>query len=335
MKSIILIKIGALGDVVRTSYLVNTLKRKFNYSITWITDKSSHELLKYNPNIDTLLYQDSKLPEEADILICLEDQYEYVRLGNQIQSKKIIGSYIDDNNNIKYTDDTKEWFDMSLISKLGITAADNLKKNNLKSYNEIFSKILNIQVSDIKPEFFYDEKYNNTLSENKSENKVIGLNLFAGKRWPSKEIPMSTIKPLLSSISKYLDSKTIDYSYILFCDDSNMDRADEIISPNKEIIIKNTNSNVLDFSANIKNCDYIITTDSLGMHLAIANSVNHLSFFSPTSANEIDDFGYAKKVLSTADDYCTYKPYTDNESLSYTRLFEAWLEHTKSLGWYI
>jgi len=334
LKSLTLIKIGALGDVVRTSYIVNTLKRNFNYDITWITDESCSDLLKYNPNIDRVLYLDSELPKETDILICLEDQYQYVKLSNQIKYKKNIGSYIDDNNLVKYTDDARDWFDMSLISNFGINIANELKKKNTKSFNEIFSKVLNIQVSDIKPEFFYSKKYNSPVSSNRGENKVIGLNLFAGKRWPSKEISINTVKSLLSSISNYLDSQTIDYSYILFCDDSNIHRAGDIVLPNKKIIIKNTNLNVLDFSANVKNCDYIITTDSLGMHLAIANNVNHLSFFSPTSANEIDDFGYAKKVVSTSEDYCSYKPYTDNKSLSYTRLFEAWLEHTKNIGWY-
>lgn len=331
MKSLIVIKIGALGDVVRTSYLVNTLKRKFNYSITWITDKSSHELLKHNPNIDTLLHQDSELPKETDILICLEDQYEYVKLGNQIKSKKIIGSYIDDNT-IKYTEDTREWFDMSLISKLGISVADTLKKSNLKSFNEIFAKILNINMSDIKPEFFNDEKYINQFSKSKNVEKVIGLNLFAGDRWPSKEISINTATNLITSISKYLDSKKMSYSFLVFCDHNNEERANSIILDNKKVIKMNTGSSVLEFSAAIKSCDYIITTDSLGMHLAIANRINHLSFFSPTSANEIDGFGYAKKVISTSDDYCTYKPYTDNSSLSYNRLFESWCEHMIELG---
>ena len=333
MKLLTLIKIGALGDVVRTSYLVNALKRKFNYSIKWITDKSSHELLKYNPNIDTLLYQDSELPKETDILICLEDQYEYVKLGNQIKSKKNIGSYIDDNNTIKYTDDTREWFDMSLISRLAKSEADNLKKNNSKSFNEIFSKILNIQISDIKPEFFNHENYKNQSLKNKKLDKVIGLNLFAGKRWPSKEISKDTIINLIACISKYLDSKEISYSFLVFCDNSNQERANSIILSNRKVIKMNTGSSVLDFSNAVKSCDYIITTDSLGMHLAIANKINHLSFFSPTSANEIDSFGYAKKVISTSDDYCTYKPYTDNSSLSYNRLFKSWREHMKELGY--
>lgn len=333
MKLLTLIKIGALGDVVRTSYLVNALKRKFNYSIIWITDKSSHELLKYNPNIDTLLYQDSELPKETDILICLEDQYEYVKLGKQIKSKKNIGSYIDDNNTVKYTDDTKEWFDMSLISRFGKSEADNLKKNNSKSFNEIFSKILNIQISDIKPEFFNYKNYKNQSLKNNKLDKVIGLNLFAGKRWPSKEISIDNIINLIACISKYLDSKKMNYSFFVFCDNSNQERADSIILSNRKVIKMNTSSSVLDFSNAIKTCDYVITTDSLGMHLAIANKINHLSFFSPTSANEIDSFGYAKKVISTSDDYCTYKPYTDNSSLSYNRLFKSWCEHMKELGY--
>ena len=218
------------------------LLKKFNYSITWITDKSSHELLKYNPNIDTLLHQDSKLPKETDILICLEDQYEYVKLGNRIKSKRIIGSYIDDNNTIKYTEDTREWFDMSLISKLGISVADTLKKNNLRSFNEIFAKILNIEMSDIKPEFFNDEKYTNQFSKSKNVDKVIGLNLFVGDRWPSKEISINTATNLITCISKYLNNKKVTYSFFVFCDHNNQERANSIILDNRNVIKMNTGS---------------------------------------------------------------------------------------------
>ena len=336
MKSLTLIKIGALGDIVRTSYLVNALKIKFNYHITWITDKSAFDLLKNNPNIDELIESNSEMPSETDLLLCLEDQYEYVNLGSKIKSKKIIGSYIDNNNLISYTQDCNEWFDMSLISKNGIDEADILKKNNKLSFNKIFSKILNLELADIKAKIYTDkEKDEKYLAKKNKSIKLIGLNLFAGKRWPSKEITADTANNLVLSISKYLDSENLNHRFILFCDNSNLDKVDNIVSLNKNILMKNTGASVLDFSALIKSCDYIITTDSLGMHLAIANNINHLSFFSPTSAEEIDTFGYGIKVSSTSDDYCTYKAHTDNSSLSYNRLFEFWLKHTKNIGWYI
>ena len=96
---------------------------------------------------------------------------------------------------------------ISFISRFGKSEADNLKKNNSKSFNDIFSKILNIQISDIKPEFFNYKNYTSQSLNNNKLDKVIGLNLFAGKRWPSKEISIDNIINLIACISKYLDSK--------------------------------------------------------------------------------------------------------------------------------
>tara|TARA_Y100001936_G_scaffold31661_1_gene29713 strand:+ start:17888 stop:18892 length:1005 start_codon:yes stop_codon:yes gene_type:complete len=324
LKSLTLIKIGALGDVVRTSYLVNALKNKYNYIITWITEKSAEELLKYNPNIDRILYLDSDLPKETDILICLEDKYEYVKLGNQIKSKRTIGSYIDDNNLIKYSDDSRDWFDMSLISKQGISMANDLKKKNTKSFNQIFSKILHVQISDIKPELFYNEKYYPQSSECEEKKIVLGLNLFAGNRWPSKELHMDDSKKLIESILDYLDDNKIDYILSLFCDNSSHEKAKNIVG-DKRLNIINTNADILDFSGHIRKCDLFVTTDSLGMHLAIANKTRHIAFFNPTSAVEIDNYNHGVKVISESLDYCSYKPDAAYDNTLWKKIFDQWL----------
>ena len=67
----------------------------------------------------------------------------------------------------------------------------------------------------------------------------------------------------------------------------------------------------------------MITSDSLAMHIAIAESVKTVAFFSPTSANEIDDFGRCIKVKSRLADYCNYKSNNDNSDITASRIYEA------------
>ena len=67
----------------------------------------------------------------------------------------------------------------------------------------------------------------------------------------------------------------------------------------------------------------IFSSDSLGMHLAIAQRVPSVSFFAPTSADEINTFGFGEKVVSLSADYCSYRPDADNTSLTGERLMEA------------
>ena len=66
-------------------------------------------------------------------------------------------------------------------------------------------------------------------------------------------------------------------------------------------------------------------SDSLAMHLAIAQGVPVTAFFAPTSAAEIELYGRGEKVLSTAPDYCSYRPDADNSSLTTERLLAATL----------
>ena len=53
---ILIVKYGALGDVVRTSYILRGIVEKYsNVSITWLTSKVAKDLLRFNHNIDNIL----------------------------------------------------------------------------------------------------------------------------------------------------------------------------------------------------------------------------------------------------------------------------------------
>ena len=86
----------------------------------------------------------------------------------------------------------------------------------------------------------------------------------------------------------------------------------------------NTNNSISEYSNHICNCDFFITTDSLGMHLAIANHVRHLAFFNPTSANEIDNYNYGVKVISQSSGYCSYEPYAEYDNTLWINIFKKW-----------
>ena len=91
----------------------------------------------------------------------------------------------------------------------------------------------------------------------------------------------------------------------------------------------NQNS-LLEFAAIIKNCDYVISSDSLALHLAISQGVRSASFYAPTSAAEIGTFGTGVKIISQADDYCSYKRNADNSSITADRIVAAVKLHLRN-----
>lgn len=328
IRKILILKVGALGDVVRTTYFLPGIRKRYNeeVEIFWITSKNAYDLLKNNEYIDKILFIENKEDIEKikeitfDWIISLEDEEELYNYISEVSYKKLSGVYKEDNI-LKYTDDLKQWFDMGLLSKYGKEKADQLKKINNLSHTEIFSKGLNIEIKE--PYFFGDN-----LLENKIKNeikkiknyKIIGLNLNAGKRWPSKSLNTDEAKKLI----KVLVENKSNFLIVLGGKE-NYERNKLLMKglekENNIFLIKPVE--VLEFAAIIKNLNLLITSDTLALHLAIAQGVRTISYYAPTSAAEIDTFGKGDKIVSDKDDYCTYKPFVDNSGITAKKILNC------------
>src|ERR1700721_456763 len=95
---ILFIKLGALGDVVRSSYFLPGLRKKIGASGL----------------LDGLAWE------------------------------RLTGAFAKDGK-VDYSLDAGPWFDMGLISHLGKAKADELKKVNQRTHEEIFAGILEIE----------------------------------------------------------------------------------------------------------------------------------------------------------------------------------------------
>ena len=99
-KRILIVKLAAIGDVLRTTPLLTGLKKAYPQShITWVVDKEALPLLKHNPLIDRLLLFDfpSTFPLEVetfDLAIGLEKEPRGAALVSKVQAevKKASGS---------------------------------------------------------------------------------------------------------------------------------------------------------------------------------------------------------------------------------------------------
>ena len=78
---ILIIKTGALGDVLRTTVLLEGLiEKNVHPRITWITKRNAAPLLQNNPYIDELCFEDDVPPEVFQriytLVISLEENVE-------------------------------------------------------------------------------------------------------------------------------------------------------------------------------------------------------------------------------------------------------------------
>lgn len=331
-----IIKFGALGDVVRTSFILPGLHKKYkNAVLYWLTSNAAFDLLRFNPYIAGLytptLNMEMLHKINFDLVVSLDDELEVLRLIKKFRFKEIIGAYLD-NEKPTYTDTASIWFDLGLISKYGKERADKLKQENRLSHREIMEKMLDIKIE--QPIFF-----NSDIIEDSKRSLFsfdffnIGINSGAGGRWHSKELRLEeTIKLINMLLPMNFMGKPV--RIYLLGGEAESDRHNKIkeVIKSPALIDTGCSNSLLEFAAIIKHLDYVISSDSLALHLAIAQKKPTLSFYAPSPPWEIDTFGTGEKVISLSKDFCSFRKDADNSTITMERLYYAMTDHINKLG---
>ena len=323
--NILIVKFGALGDVVRTSYILPGLKKKYPRSkIFWFTSEISSQLIDSNFMVNKIFTpknQQNLKTIKFDYVISLDDELEILKTLRSLGIEVDVGSYEDQNGNASYTDNSSLWFDMGLISSLGKEEADRLKKKNNLEHNDILSRILDIDIDE--PHFCEDISLH-PLDERFTDRFFkIGLNLGAGERWPSKKLRMTEAVELVRELKKMRIKEKNTQIYLLGGEsEKGMNQALEG-KFSKELVNTGHLNTLKEFAKIISSMDLIISSDSLALHLAIAQKIKTVSFFSPTSSAEIGTFGTGIKLKSLSDDYCSYVPNADNSTITAERIIKG------------
>lgn len=324
---ILIVKHDALGDVVRTSYFAHPLKDKFGAELrlSWITSPAAVPVLRFNPAIDDIwtTFDDAKAIT-FDKVYSLDDERRILEDVSRLRARALTGAYLDPGLKAAYTDDAAEWFDMGLLSRHGKARADELKKRNPHGHAEIFARIFDVArgVARIHGDPALEAWANDWVG---GVHPAVGLNPFAGGRWPSKQLPMAELRQLITML---LDGQSpLGPGCQLILLGAGADRQKNLALTadfsTKRLRVADTEDSVLRLAALIKSLDYLITSDSLPMHLALAQGVRTLAFFAPTSAAEIDDFGLLTKLASLSPDYCSYRAHADNRDITAARIVSA------------
>lgn len=312
MKNILIIKTGSIGDVLRTTCVIEGLIEKYSTpKIYWLTSTKSIEVISNNPFINEIFILEDLDKEiynlKFDFVISLEEDEKCLDVLSKIKAKTIFGVY-KDKVQTNYTPNSSYWYNMSLISKFEKTTADMLKKSNLFSYPEILYKMLNLNWKGQKPSLFLkDGIKKHAISKIKKIDKnktVIGVVIGAGERWPMKVLPPDLQIKLIKRIKKGLGNK-IEILLIAGPSDLELNTTKKItkILPfvkTHEIVDLNTLFGIISL------CDVVISPDTLSMHIAISLKKYVISYFTVTPAAEIEIYNGAKIITADKKEYCSY-----------------------------
>lgn len=343
MTRILILKTAALGDVLRTTSILPGLAARYpECEITWVTLREARDLVAHHPlvhAVETVRPDDPQRMTELarrlsarswDRVLSFDDELPMCRLAAAIGGCSLSGACLDPSGRRTYTDDVEPWFGMGLLARDGRAAADQRKRTNQRSHAAIFADMLGIPMGrpelPLEPARLAGAAAILDLERRRARGPLIGLNTGAGGRWPTKALPVDRVVELVAELDRRMSQRV---SYLLFGGPDEINRNREIaagveaLDPVPELFDTGVENPLLDFAALVASCDLLVTSDSLGMHVALARRVPVVAFFAPTSAAEIELYGLGEKVASEAPDYCSYRTDADNSTITTQRLADA------------
>jgi len=174
LKETLIIKLGALGDVVRTTTLLNVL----DGNITWFTKPNAKPLLENIPAITGLTSDINDISgRHFDEVFSLDDDIDGCSILKQITFDKLYGFY-ESSGKILPMPEAAEWWAMSLN---GPEDRDERKQANRESFQHYLFKNVG--------RVFNGEDYCLGYAPKDVSENIIGLEAHAGDRWPMKIWP--------------------------------------------------------------------------------------------------------------------------------------------------
>lgn len=256
---ILIIKLGAIGDVIRSTPLVVRFKKEFpSPFITWLTH--SPEILP-KENVDEIFRFDAASlykvnNSEYDVAINLDKDKEACMLLQNVKAKKKFG-FIWRNNHIDAATPHAE-------HKLITGAFDNISKENKKNYMEEIFEICDLKFENepylLNFNYSLAEKFQ-FIKEKANGKKIIGLNTGCGKRWTTRLWPEAYWIELI----KKLQSENY---FPLLLGGPDEDVMNKKYSEATKALYPGIFS-LQEFIALTSVCDCILTAVSMMMHIAI------------------------------------------------------------------
>jgi ADP-heptose:LPS heptosyltransferase len=255
----LIIKLGATGDVVRTTPLLE----KLNGKIIWITAAKNISLLQglqINPRSISWEQRSAVVNERYDFVINLEDTLESGQFVQTLKFDRLFGAFLDASGRLVYTDNSRGWFDLSLISRFGKQEADRLKLENHRTYQDLIFSGLGFEFSGEK--YFLPEPAKTDLSGD------VAISPKAGAVWPMKNWTY------YAELKHELEKRGLVVNVL-------PDRA-----------------TLLEHLGDVRNHRVLVSGDSLPMHFALGTDTRCVTIFNCTSPWEICDYGVQRQITS-------------------------------------
>jgi len=259
----------SLGDVLRATVILWALKEKYPDSqISWAVSAEAEPLLTGNPMISRVLVWDQFLPFQL-----MREKFDILINLEKIPGLCAIADSIDAWTKYGFRFDSLKGTYNAYEKGLGFIEYIASKKTdvNRAAWQQIMIEMLG--GVDWK-----GQKYIIGYKPKTVECHDVGLNYLVGTKWPSKEMPLDAWKKL--------EKKLLKAGYT--------------------VSWQQGKGNLNDYMDWINSCRLILSSDSLGLHVAFAFGKRVIGLFGPTDPSEI--YLYDESVVMRSDCGCQERP---------------------------
>ncbi|MDP2933350.1 MAG: glycosyltransferase family 9 protein [bacterium] len=296
-KKILIIKLGATGDALRTTVILPALKARYkNCHITWVTDAHSYSILQCNHLIDRLCVLDRSTKqrlklERFDLLYSFDKAPAAASLAALCKAKEKKGFCMT-------AQGTLSVFNKESMYALILGISDELKfLQNKKTYPQIIFEMAALPyrkqgyVLDIPEDKDFQKKF---LAKHavKKTDILIGVFTGCGPVFPTKKWSIEGFARLINRLGKCRGMRVVLLGGPLEAA-RNAKLKKLLTAP---VIDSGCGNPLKDFIHIIGLLDVVVAADTLALHLGIAVKKRVVGIFTSTCASEIELYGRGEIV---------------------------------------
>lgn len=304
---LLVIKLDAMGDVLRTTTLLPALAAAHpGAAITWITRPESKPLLENNPYLHEVIAYGPDVPvrlatQTFDRVINLDAGKLSAGLAALAQGTRKDGYFLHADGYIVATNPAaSHWLELGVF--------DDLKKQNQQTYQGAMAGILGLPaagpyVLELRDEERARAREHFARLGIDPNLPVVGLNTGAGERWALKQWRTEGFEELITRLHRELGAQVL-----LLGGPGERERHQHFVRTATVPVFDTGNDNgVRHFCALVSLCDAVVAGDTLAMHIALATQRRVVVLFGPTSHAEIELYDQGEKVIPAMDCLVCYK----------------------------
>ena len=250
---ILVIKLGAAGDVIRTSVILEPLAAKYpDHEIWWLTLTPDlvpalvHKRLKMTPE-NLLAIQQTTF----DVAINLDKDLHACALMSAVEATERFGFDLKDGVPAPVNELAEHKFVTGVF--------DDLNQQNTQSYPQEIIEICGLTYA--RQEYVMDRPGPSPFTLPEGDGPVVGLNTGCGDRWIAREWPIESWVSLIERL------KEGGYRVVLLGGPSEHER--NVMLKERTGAAYGGTFPLRDFLAVVNTCDIVVTAVTMAMHVAI------------------------------------------------------------------